>query len=123
MSKTRIIPTPTDAVMYLNGHVPQPANPIFFNTIPEARELLADLQAHDIVPSGAKILDVSYAAGPVVYGTDGRQILGIQWHAEDGALQEVFAGLLYWRWKELTDAMGAPTGTWRNLGEGNIGRW
>lgn len=126
MPHPTIKPTPTDAVVYLNGHSPQPANPIFFTTEAEARELLADLTAHINIPN-PKLLDVSYALGPVVYGQDGRRVLGIQWREVDEndvqQLREAFAGLLYWRWKELVDDAGHPTGQWRNLGDGNIGRW
>lgn len=120
-----VTPTPTCVVTYLSGHIGQPANPIFFNTYPEALELLAELRSKGVVPFSAKVVDVSYAAGPLVPCGDGRWVWGIQWievvSEADGsqhqALREVFAGLLYWRWKEL------PLGLWRNLGDGNIGRW
>jgi hypothetical protein len=120
-----VTPTPTDAVIYLAGHVSQPANPVFFVTMDEAQALKNDLVANSICPGSAKIVDVSYALGPIVYGVDGRYVLGFNWNEVDDVgdgqqsqvLWEVFAGLLYWRWKEL------PAGKWRKTAGGSIWRY
>lgn len=122
----------TDAVLFLNGHDPQPANPWFFLTLAQAEETKASLVAADIVPASATIHESAFALGPVMYGKDGRAVWALSWKEKDESGEAILwvpwdiqLGLLYWRWQELkaSTQAGVEPGRWRKTAGGSITRY
>jgi hypothetical protein len=122
--------TPTDAIVFLNGHDSQPANPLYFITRKQAEEVRGSLIANRKAPLTAKIVDGK--VGTVIYGKDGRQMWELDWTEVDKVdgidVQTpwaVWLGLLYWEWqafKSNTD-VGVQAGRWVKTAGGSIVRW
>jgi hypothetical protein len=95
-------PVFTDAVLAApggarKGFENQPANGLFFVTKAEAKAMADKLASDGIVDSASSvtITDEPWTIGPVIYGSDGRRVLVLNFVGRDGERYAIWAGILF----------------------------